>query len=119
MYIIDMYTSSSRAAAALSDGRGDGVEATWSRDGAVAATTSCAEHRGRSTWSERPQNRKRDRPLPSFLETIHEDGVKASLHNGTLSQHGLDDLRDLVHETYRARDVVQNFDVPDLLPGHR
>jgi len=29
---------------ALSDGRGDGVEAAWSRDGAIAATTSCAEH---------------------------------------------------------------------------
>ena len=34
----------SLAATALSDGRGDGVEAAWSRDGAIAATTSCAEH---------------------------------------------------------------------------
>ena len=29
------------------------------------------------------QNRKRDHPRPSFLETIHEYGVKASLHDGT------------------------------------
>ena len=36
--------------------------------------------RGASTRSERPQNRKRDHPLPSFLETIHEDGVKAPQH---------------------------------------
>ena len=50
MYV---YISSSRhicvyhrleTAAALSDGRADGVDATWSRDGAIAATTSCAEH---------------------------------------------------------------------------
>ena len=44
MYIIDIYISSSRAATALSDGRGDGVAAAWSRDGAIAATTSCAEY---------------------------------------------------------------------------
>ena len=29
--------------------------------------------------SERPQSRKRDHPLPSFLETTRVDGVKASL----------------------------------------
>ena len=38
--------------------------------------------RGASTRSERPQNRKRNHPRPSFPETIHEDGVKASLHDG-------------------------------------
>ena len=38
---------------------------------------TCAEHRGRSTRSERPQNKKRDHPPPSFLETSRLDGVKA------------------------------------------
>ena len=33
--------------------------------------------------SERPQNRKRDHPLPSFLETRRVDGVKAPPHDGT------------------------------------
>ena len=37
---------------------------------------------------------------------------------GRRDTHGFDDLRDLVHETYRAGDVVQNFDVAHLLPGH-
>ena len=44
---------------------------------------TCAEHRGLSTRSERPQNRKRDHPLPSFLETTRVDGVKAPQHRGT------------------------------------
>ena len=39
--------------------------------------------RGASTRSERPQNRKRNHPRPSFPETTRIDGVKASLHNGT------------------------------------
>ena len=36
-----------------------------------------------STRSERPQHRKRDHPLPSFLETTRVDGVKAPQHRGT------------------------------------
>ena len=37
--------------------------------------------------SERPQNPKRNHPLPSFLETSRVDGVKASLHDGTPRSH--------------------------------
>ena len=44
---------------------------------------TCAARRGLSTRSERPQNHKRDHPLPSFLQTTRVDGVKASLHNRT------------------------------------
>ena len=36
-----------------------------------------------SNRSERPQNTKRDRPLPSFLETTRIDGVKAPQHRRT------------------------------------
>ena len=36
-----------------------------------------------STRSESAQNRKRDHPLPSFLETSRVDGVKAPPHDGT------------------------------------
>ena len=44
----------------------------------------------RRTRSERPQNRQRDHPLPSFLETTRVDGVKASLHDGTPRSHRQD-----------------------------
>ena len=37
---------------------------------------TCAEHRGRSTRSEQPQNQKRDHPRPSLLETTRIE-VKA------------------------------------------
>ena len=55
----------------------DAIDATGHRVDAVAATTSCAEHRGRSTRSERPQIRTRDHPAPPLLETTRVDGVKA------------------------------------------
>ena len=43
--------------------------------------------RGTSTRSEWAQIRKRNHPLPSFLETSRIDGVKAPLHNGTPRSH--------------------------------
>ena len=102
----------SLAATALSDGRGDGVEAAWSRDGAIAATTSCAEHFRRIG----PNGLKieTDHPLPSFLETTRLNEVK-----GRRDTHRLDDLRDFINKRNGARDVVEHFDVPHLLPGHR
>ena len=43
-------------------------------------TLACAEHRIHWKRSERPQTRKRNHPLPSFLETSRVDGVKAPQH---------------------------------------
>ena len=43
----------------------------------VPPRSTCAEHRGL------PQNRKRNHPRSSFLDTSRLDGVKASLHDGT------------------------------------
>ena len=48
---------------------------------------ACAEHRGRSTRSEWPQNRKRDHPRPRLLETTRLDEVKAPQHRGTPRRH--------------------------------
>ena len=57
-----------------SRGRGDGVEAAWRRADAIAATTSCAERRGRSTRSEFTQNKKRDHPRHRAMDTSRIDG---------------------------------------------
>ena len=52
------------------------------------AIRTCAEHRGLSTRSERPQNRKRNHPRSPLLETNRVDGVKASQHRWTpISYH--------------------------------
>ena len=47
----------------------------------------------------------------------YEDAI-ASLF-ATPRPHGFYHFGDLVHERYRPGHVVQNFDVPHLLPGHR
>ena len=46
-------------------------------------SATCAEHRGPSTRSERPRNRKRDHPRPSLSETTHANEVKTPQHDGT------------------------------------
>ena len=46
-----------------------------------------------STRSERPQNRKRDHPRPTLLETTRVDGVKAPQHRGTPRSHRYDHRR--------------------------
>ena len=61
----------------------DDVAAARRRDDAVTATTSRAEHRIHWKRSERPQTRKRNHPLPSFLETTRLNEVKAPPHDGT------------------------------------
>ena len=52
-----------------------------------AHLSTCADHRGRSTRSERPQNQQRNHPRPPLLETTRIDGVKAPLHDGTPRSH--------------------------------
>ena len=44
---------------------------------------TCAEHRGRSTRSEWPQNRKINHPRPRLMDASRVDGVKAPPHDGT------------------------------------
>ena len=74
----------------------------------VAAMVTCAEHRGRSTRSERPQNRKRDHPRPPLLETTRVDGVKALQHRGTPRSY-LAHLHLLV--------VMHRYEVVDVVHG--
>ena len=55
--------------------------------GSRFAVRTCAEHRGLSTRSERPQNRKVNHPRPRLMDTSRIDGVKAPQNRGTPRSH--------------------------------
>ena len=68
-----------KAANALRLGTSPIVRALVDFDGGMDMVRDAASR----NVSKRPQNKKRDHPLPSFPETIHEDGVKPPQHRGT------------------------------------
>ena len=50
---------------------------------ATESSSTCAEHRGLATRSERPQTRKRNQPRPRLMDTSPSKEVKAPPHDGT------------------------------------
>ena len=95
------------------------------RAGLRVEVGACAEHRGRSTRSERPQIRKRNQPRHPLLETTRVDGVKAPQHRGTPRSYHLVALLDLVAVVVLLvvvieRIVLDGADVHDVVAvGHR
>ena len=82
----------------------------------VPPRSTCAEHRGLATQSERPHNRKLNHPRPRLMDTSRVDGVKAPQHRGTprsyalrrhfgldLVAHRLGDFRSCLYTPLHAR----------------